>query len=148
MAKVLIGCKLPNGLVMEIVTPQKQLGALHPAPRGKFVKLNGSASVNGGRISRINQAPEYGTTLVEAEFAAAWFKANADLPVVQTGTVFVADNERDFASKVREGLAESSGFEPIDPAGDARTPPEVTADPDQLKRLGAAQTAAALNRQQ
>lgn len=148
MAKVLVGCKLPNGLVMEIVKPQPQVGALHPAPRGKFIKLNGAAAVNGGRIARINQAPEYGTTLVDAEFAAAWFKANADLPVVQNGAVFIAENEKDFASKARDGLTEVSGFEPIDPTGDERTPEGVTADPDQLKRLGAAQTAAALNRQQ
>lgn len=143
MAKYFVGCKLPNGLMMELISLQLDpitkapLNVLHPAPVSKQrVALNGSNSVN-TRVLRAAFMPTYGKTLVEEELCIEWFKRNATLDCVQTGAVFWAKNEQEFNAKAAAGGKEPTKLEPLNP--NSSTTDEngvlVESDPDQLKKL-------------
>ena len=109
MSYVIIGCRLPNG-VMAQVGPVK-------------VRLNGS---NGE-----NAAYGFGFTRVPADFAEAWLKDDGEgaaLTVTKRGGIFLANDMDDARSIAREMAGEKSGFERIDPekAAPGITPTEET----------------------
>lgn len=146
MAKLFIGCKLPNGLTLELITPQldpetkKPLNVLHPSPRNEKarVTLNGANSIN-TKILHAAQVPVYGKTLVDEELWGLWLKANSQHPAVLNGSLFAAKNEEEFDAKSRAGIKVIGGFEPLDAGSEVDVDGVViTADKDQLKRLQSA----------
>jgi hypothetical protein len=114
---VLIGCKIPNGIILELITePSKDVKeqTLQPRPTGPRVTLKGSNTLRTDR--RMAQAQHlYATTRVEAAFWNAWYARNRDMDFVKNGLVFVAKNESELKgiSKERQGVA--TGLEPLNP---------------------------------
>ena len=101
MAKetVLIGCRLPNGLVLH-----------HPQNRDLTVKIAGtsSAPTEGG----LYLPPKmFATTEVDAEFWAAWRVAYVGFPPLKNRAVFEAKSEQEAAAKAKEVTKEKTGFE-------------------------------------
>jgi hypothetical protein len=119
MAKdfVLIGCKLPHGIMLELITePPKDrtLQNRNPAPTGPRVTLKGSNTLRTDR--RMSQAQHlYATTRVPKEFWDAWIArpGNKELPFVKNGLVFVATSEADAKALMREHKDLRTGFEPL-----------------------------------
>lgn len=145
--QVLIGCKLPHGLVMELVKPHPIPTSNAPAPPGRRVKLNGanSARLVAANIQDINSVKNpaehaYGITSVDAEFAEAWFVANADADFVKRGFVFKAADKKEFEGEVKDRRGDATlrtDFEPLDVLnGDRRMQHGIEPDKDQLKRFG------------
>lgn len=132
MAKVYVGCKLPNGLIMELITPHEMKQSILPGPTGQRVTLNGA---NSARIALTNpQDAAYGLTLVDEAFAKAWFKANENAKFVTSGAVFQVGDEKSFTGIAKDQLeAVRTGLEPKNPN---EMPAGVEADKEQLKRLG------------
>ncbi len=101
MAKetVLVGCRLPNGLVLH-----------HPQNKNVTVKLSGVFDQK--TESGLYYPPRpYSTTEVDAEFWAAWKAAYTGYPPLKTRAVFEARNEQEAGAKAREVQKEKTGFE-------------------------------------
>lgn len=81
MAKVTVGCKLPNGLIIEV--------------DGVRVTLNG---VNKSNIV----GADHCTTLVDESFWNAWLKEHETLMAVTSGAIFVAKNDVEAAAIVKD----------------------------------------------
>lgn len=94
MAKgtVVIGCKLPHGLVL--------------THKGVKVILEG---LNKSRIIGAN----YVTNQVDAEFWAAWKLENKDFEPLKSNAIFEASGVREAEDKAKELEKEKTGFEPM-----------------------------------
>lgn len=93
MALVTVGCKLPNGLHLDV--------------QGKRATLNGANS------SRI--VGGYGLTQVDKDLWDAWVKAYADSTLVKNHLVFAQGTDASAASKAEEQSEVKSGFERLQP---------------------------------
>ncbi len=100
MAKetVLIGCRLPNGIILT-----------HPQTKVQ-VKISGTS---GERLESGVYLPPRAcaTTEVDAEFWAAWKAAYAGFPPLKNRALFEARNEQEAAAKAKEVQKERTGFE-------------------------------------
>lgn len=108
-ATVTVGCKLPNGLHLDL--------------GDKRVTLNGanSARIVGG----------YGITEgVDAAFFEAWKKTYADSPAVKNGLVFAHGKTGDVEAQAREQAEIRTGLEPLDPEK-----PGPNLEPENAKKL-------------
>ncbi len=96
MATVLVGCRLPSGLILH-----------HPSDRKITVKLKGVMEPLGNGL----WAPPrtYATTEVDAEFWAAWKAAYSGNPPLQNRAVFEAKTEQEAAAKAKD--TDRTGFE-------------------------------------
>ena len=92
---IVIGCKLPHGLILD-----------HPMDPSKTVELNG---LNRARIIGATHA----TTEVDADFWNEWKTFHADFPAVRSGSIFEAKSAVDAAAMARELEREQTGFEPM-----------------------------------
>jgi hypothetical protein len=103
MAKetILIGCRLPNGLVLH-----------HPTNRNITVKLAGTYETKMENGLFMPPRP-YSTTAVDAEFWAAWKEAYEGFPPLKTRAVFEARSEQEAESKARNAEKVKTGFEPM-----------------------------------
>lgn len=128
MAKIYVGCKLPNGLVMELITPHEFKQSTVPMPRDDehTIKLNGA---NSQRIARTNPAePAYGITEVDEAFAKEWFERNAKLAFVKSGAVFMVGSKSAFNGEVKDRMGDvHTGLEPLN-ANDGGLQPGVEVD--------------------
>jgi hypothetical protein len=95
MAKIIVGCRLPNGLVLT-----------HPKS-GETVTLAGLHS------SKIIGATHVSTE-VDSDFWEAW-KASMgnNFTPLKTGAIFEARSETDALAKAKELRKENTGFEPM-----------------------------------
>ena len=91
MAKpVLIGCKLPNGIILDV--------------DGKTAELNGlNKSVIIGAT--------YAITTIDADFWAAWKAQNATYPALSNGVIFEAESVSSAKDISKD--TDKSGFEPM-----------------------------------
>ncbi len=105
-AKIVIGCRLPNGLVIEMPNKPDPNGYLTPTPRENRVALK-------GKNRAVIVGADYGLTEVDVEFWAAWKKANPKFPALAAGTIFEASSANDAAAVADEVKAERTGFEPM-----------------------------------
>lgn len=127
-ATVVIACKLPHGLIMEM----GKLGN----PEYKSVKLNGS---NGARHGQhvIVTASGFGLTTVDASFWAAWSKKNARLEFMTNGSVFAQDSISNASANADANKSVRTGFEALDPYKPnvpGATDQGVAGDMDHFKR--------------
>jgi hypothetical protein len=98
---ILIGCRLPNGLILHNPDPTK---------RDQTVKLAGtsSAPTEGG----LYLPPKmFATTEVDAEFWSAWKAAYVGFPPLKNRAVFEAKSEQEASAKAKELKNENTGFE-------------------------------------
>jgi hypothetical protein len=101
MAKetVLVGCRLPNGIILT-----------HPKDPKQTVKIAGTYQPM--TDSGIHYPPRpYATTEVDAEFWSAWKAAYTGYPPLKTRAIFEARNEQEAAAKARELEKEKTGLE-------------------------------------
>lgn len=101
MAKetILIGCRLPNGLLLQ-----------HPKNRELTVKLSGTyeAKTEGGLYVPPRM---FSTTPVDAEFWAEWKAAYAGFPPLKNRAVFEARSTDEATQKAKDVQKEKTGFE-------------------------------------
>ncbi|ENR5770034.1 hypothetical protein ACFXTU_002294 [Salmonella enterica] len=96
---VTVGCKLPNGLVLEVGTKRVQVAGW----RNNDIKIVGG----------------YGLTPVEKSFWEAWLAKHGQQPYVKNGVIFAQDKANSAAAQATEQEAVKSGLEPLpqkDPA--------------------------------
>jgi hypothetical protein len=89
--KVIVGCKLPNGLII-------QMG-------DKTVELKGanSTEIIGG----------HGITSVDKDFWDAWYAANLDFPAVEKELIWASKNEKEAAVEAKEKAREIPDFDGV-----------------------------------
>jgi len=99
--RVVIGCRLPNGLILQ-----------HPANRNVQAVLSGPRLVvaDGRKLSS-----NFATTEVDAELWAAWKSAYSASPILASQAVFEARTEGEAAAKAKELAKELTGFEQVSP---------------------------------
>lgn len=101
MSNVLIGCKLPQGITVNINA--------HDPASGKLV-LNGmnTSLVHGG----------YGITSVEKSSAEMFFATHADYDPVKAGAIFTHNTDKvaDLIDVAADLKGEATGFEGMDPS--------------------------------
>lgn len=92
MPNVIVGCKLPHGLI---------------------IKTGGkSATLKGANSSRI--VGGYGFTPVDKDFFEAWKAEYASFEPLKSGLIFEQANERSAVSQATEQQEIKSGLEPLD----------------------------------
>jgi len=94
MATVTVGCKLPNGIIME-------MGEQRTVLRG----TNSAVIVGGHGI----------TEGVDKDFFDAWSKLHADKDFIKGGFVFAHEKSASTAAEAKERADEETGLEPLDP---------------------------------
>lgn len=126
-AVVYIGCKLPNGITLELIKRVAE-DVWNPAPTGKRVTLKGANNVRESGILGASQLEHpFSLTAVDASFWEQWLAApgNAELAFIANGQVFAVD-EKGMASTAKqrakdmakERMSVKTGLEAINPAVD------------------------------
>lgn len=127
---VIVGCKLPHGLVLELgYTLGANGGQVTYGKDYKKIRVNGT---NHGYQDRTkgHTAGEIALTPgVPKDFWDEWFKKNKDLAFVREGLIFAQPNaaSADAVKREREDL--KTKLEPLDPR-DTTMVPGVTRDKD------------------
>jgi hypothetical protein len=93
--KMIIGCRLPNGIVLE-----------HPKDPRVRVTLSG---INKSLI----KGSTYGITRVDRDFWAAWRKEHGEFPALKSGAIFEAGSEGEAKAVARELESTPTGLEPM-----------------------------------
>lgn len=96
---VVIGCRLPSGIVLELNGVKKVLaGQRQTQERSPIILLN---------------EDDYGTTIVDAEYWEAWKKEYAGFAPLENGAIFEAKSEQDAKAIHKELKKEKTGHEPM-----------------------------------
>lgn len=129
-SKVIVGCKLPHGFVMELIEYPEMKQGLIPREAGKRVTINGANTVV---VQSVNPKElPFGRTSVDADFAREWFKRNKDTKMVREGYVFQVGDKASFKDATADRSNLRTKLEPLDPNKDLQ--PGVQADPDMLAK--------------
>jgi len=130
-ATVTVGCKFPNGLMLELGKPGVSEGP--HAYRRVFLKGANTALIQ-------NVAGGYGLTEVDADFWEAWKKKFQHLSAIRDGHVFAQADVASAQAMAIEHEKERTGMEPLDPNALPREDPEahnvLTADKAHLMKQG------------
>lgn len=97
----IIGCKLPNGLVIN-----------HEGQRVKLAGTNDSLLLNGFGITRD----------VPADLWDGFAKTFADQPLIKNGVVFAVTDEKSAQSASKEREGQKTGLEQLDPKNQQTDP--------------------------
>lgn len=98
-AVVLVGCKLPNGLICEMGRPGEESYA--------------RVVLNGANHSRV--VGGFGLTEVSKNFWEAWHKKHKHLDFVRKGMVFMHVDMASAVDYAKERAEIRTGLEPLDP---------------------------------
>jgi len=90
---VTVGCKLPNGLIIE------HMGKTHT------LKGSNSTEIVGG----------HGLTVIDKELWDAWYDKHKDYQPVKQGLIFAHEKLDSAQSIAKERAKNKSGFEGLDP---------------------------------
>jgi hypothetical protein len=123
---VTVGCKLPNGLVLQLYQNVKRVENVPNGTRtyeiaeqvGEPITIHGSAmKFEPGYIPPAQLAGGYGLTPgVNRDFFEEWMKQNREHPAVKSGLIFAAGSQMDAMDVAKENAGKRSGLEQIDPA--------------------------------
>ena len=94
MSTVTIGCKLPNGIIMQ-------------------VEGHKDVRINGWNNNAIVGADHGLTENVPAALWEAWSKLHAESKLVKGGFIFAAKNEREAKAKATDNKGNKSGHEQL-----------------------------------
>lgn len=101
MATVTVGCRLPNGIILEL-------------NNGRKVTLNGQNSAQARSPIILLTEEDCGYTEVDAEFFAEWkSQVGPDFAPLSSMAIFEAKNQRDAEAVQREVKKEKTGHEPM-----------------------------------
>lgn len=128
---VMVGCKLPNGLNLEIFEEGKTDDdkKIFRRTGQRFLVLgSNSSNVVGG----------YGLTRVDADFWDAWKAQHANFPALKAGLIFAEDKQDRAADHALDHQAAKTGLEPIDPN---KLPKGIEAVPEKEVKARAAMAA-------
>lgn len=124
-ATVWVGCKMPNGLMLQlheqgsVEVPVMGGGRRDVTVHmrvGEPVKLKGFA-VSFGRIPKFTIVKDFALTEVRRDFWEKWLAQNSKMDIVQRGLVFFhSDKESTEAQAEERGGDIKCGIEPLDPA--------------------------------
>jgi 2,3-bisphosphoglycerate-independent phosphoglycerate mutase len=104
---VTVGCKLPNGLHLDL---KNEAGARI----GERVTLRGFSVPYG--MPALSIVGGYALTPnVDADYFEKWMKANENSDLVKKGFIFAHVKMGDASAQAKEMAAEKSGLEPMDP---------------------------------
>ena len=113
---VLVSCKLPHGLNLDI--HEDHVGAGVPPLKAR-VKIPGIMAFRIPNPDRkfINPETYLGHTVTEVprRHWEEWLAKNKNHPAVTRGFIFVSTNEKDARAEARERQSETTGFEQLDP---------------------------------
>lgn len=103
MSTVIIGCRLPSGIILDLGDPTKP-----------SVELNGQRQAQENSPIVILSNDLYGTTEVDTEFWEA-FKARvgAEFAPLKSGAIFEAKNEKEAKAKAKDLKEAPTGHEPL-----------------------------------
>ena len=93
---ILIGCRLPHGLI--ISNPLTTKG-----PKVTIAGIN----------QKVVLGATYVTTEVDAELWQAWKTVYSNFAALKNGAIFEASGVREAADKAKELVGEKTGFEPM-----------------------------------
>lgn len=108
---VTVGCKLPNGIVLEV--------------------NNAEVMLCGWRGSESRIVGGYGLTQVDKELWDAWLKLHKNQPYVKKGLVFAQENGNSARAQAKEREKVKSGMEPLPQDKPA---PGIEKDEDAMKQ--------------
>jgi kynureninase len=94
MPTVTVGCKLPNGLIIELGDKRAELNG-----------ANSSEIVGGHGL----------TENVDKEFFDAWMEKYKDLDFVKAGHLFAHEKEVNVKAQAKEKAKSKTGFEKLSP---------------------------------
>lgn len=108
MAQAVIGCKLPNGIVLNI--------------DGATVEVQGrNQSLIKDRTGRGMSDGKTTVTNVDGEKVKAWFDRHEhNFKPITSGAIYLASSEKDAESKARQNESKKTGQEPVDPKKPAK----------------------------
>lgn len=97
---VIIGCRLPSGLLLELSNGQTQelAGQRQAQERSPIITLSNE---------------DYGLTEVDADFWAQWKKEFAGFQPLESGAIFEAKDRKDAEAIHKELKKEKTGHEPL-----------------------------------
>jgi len=96
MAKIIVGCRLPHGIILN-----------HPLNPEDTVELNGLNKV-------VIVGADHATTEVDEDFWGIWKTAHKDFQPLKSGAIFEAKNVAEAKGKGKELKAEKTGFEKVE----------------------------------
>lgn len=135
---VVVGCKLPNGLILHCFVMETRreplmgggMREVHQARRlPETYTLNGNAM----DVAKMAQGDVphliiggYGVTRdIPREFWERWEEQNRDSDLVRGGFIFAVADEASARARAQDGAKLRSGLEPLDPASPGRSFPDV-----------------------
>lgn len=114
MPLVTIGCKLPQGLIIEMGYKTVPGGTVQ-GPDYKRVRLRGPNMHHlAGAPAPANLAPGL-THNVDEAFFDAWVKSHADTNIVKNKLVFKAVDKSEAEARALDVTEQKTGMEPLDP---------------------------------
>lgn len=113
MPKITVGCKLPQGLIIEM--------GYTPVPGGtvrgndyKAVRLRGANMYHGAGGTAPANLKAGLTHNVDEAFFDAWVASHADLNIVKNKLVFKASSKAEGEAKALDTAQQKTGMEPLD----------------------------------
>lgn len=108
---ILLGCKLPHGMYLDLYDDAKNL-----KHRVKLPGIMGFKIPNEDR-KFVNPETSFGHTITPVSRAhyEAWIAKNGNHPAVVNGFIYVAKNESDAKAIAKEREKEETGFEQLNP---------------------------------
>lgn len=138
---VFVGCKVGVPYIdlqlsqLVKVTEQTQTGArevMQPRRFGPVVRIRGTAYPRGTVPDGFPEKPDmaHGCAInpnIDREFMIAWLDLNKLNPLVTNSMIFIGEKRDDIVAKGAELAGIISGFEPLNPKADPRTPRSTNA---------------------
>lgn len=97
MANVTVGCRLPNGIIIQ--HPE------NPNIKALIIGINKAQIIGASYVS----------TPVDEDLWNAWIAVHADFPAIKNGSLFVAKNNTEAKVVAKEFEDEKTGLEPVKP---------------------------------
>lgn len=103
MANITIGCRLPSGLIIDLMKDGKKVE----------VELAGQRQTQARSSIIILSNDDYGTTEVDASFWEEWkASVGADYAPLASGAIFEAKNTNEAGAKAKDLKDKKTGHEP------------------------------------
>lgn len=124
---VIVACKIPTGLQLQICKPTKVMEPTQSGPReitrwdrvGDRITVRGTARPVGqapaGYVPAIMVDGYAMTPNVPAEFWDTWLEQNRDTDLVKNRLIYAMPSRADAAAMAKENRAVTSGLEPLRP---------------------------------